>query len=392
VAPGTTVNQANLSVDYSPYPIPSYYPSYSNYPAYNPWGVGRQVGQACGGEETYAAPPAVAAVFNGLINNGIVQNNVPNIQAADQQCVPAAFANGLQYMAATYGVTYPGGGIMGLPGRYGAQSPAINNPGFFVPTFTAPNQQGPPLVQNESGAAAANGNGMVIGANAISQVGMLDKDMSRINYARSPTTGVGGGGNQNEGVAVQQQLNGLIAYIAATGNQGKIGILTEGVPLTLPLNNPNGVAVTLNNSPPSWSFIQQCLASGDAVEGAYAFPGGAHAVDIVGAGLTLGVPWIRYQSDWVQTGNDDPFDALLVGNPATDQPIHSSIVLPTYLNNPTLGQDGLVMLGEANMGNGFSVLQDVTVLYLIPEPSTIALVVIGIAMTVGCGKRRGHPA
>ena len=77
----------------------------------------------------------------------------------------------------------------------------------------------------------------------------------------------------------------------------------------------------------------------------------------------------------MQTGNDDPFDALLtlpVGTPD----VHRSIVLPTYINNPVLDTDGLWMFGEGDIANGIPVLQNVTVLYYIPEPGCLAMIVI----------------
>jgi len=73
--------------------------------------------------------------------------------------------------------------------------------------------------------------------------------------------------------------------------------------------NSHGVALTLNNSAPTFSFIQQALAAGDAVEGNYGMPGGSgHAVNTIGAGMTRCGHYCRFGSNLTDSALDGLFD------------------------------------------------------------------------------------
>jgi hypothetical protein len=61
-------------------------------------------------------------------------------------------------------------------------------------------------------------------------------------------------------------------------------------------------------------FIISEVCKGEDVELVYRFPrGGAHIVNVTGAGRVLGVPWITYVHDHVQTSAADPRDTTGTG-------------------------------------------------------------------------------
>ena len=391
--PATTLTSNNLAIDYTSDPLPQYYPpgqppppyippggsQYPSYPPPYPYPVRPDGMQYCGliPAPNNFPPPGPnnnppnnqilsAAALNGAALNlpalPLVKEAVPNLNAADQQCVPAAFANDLLYMSAKYNVALPAADL-GIPGRYGKTSPVNAVLNYFVPTGV--NQEGPPFVQTE--------------AAGITLVGKLDNAMNRGNAARSPNAA------GNSGVSIAPELSGLTSYMAGANLAGTFGILTQGVPLNTAFNN-NGVSVTLNNTPPTFQFIYNSLLAGDSVEGSYFYGGtDGHAIDIIGAGTLplVGLPYIAYESDWVQTGNLDPLDAVLAPPGASD--IHYSLIVPT--KGAVVGSDGLWLPGEGTVGGVMPVLTDLTVIYFIPEPSVGALGMLSLAL-VALRRRR----
>ena len=383
-SPSPVSSTEPLTVDYTSAPVQDFYPNGSpyippsqtpnpNYPS-SPYPYpNNQMGYAfCGqsSDGTTYPPPSntppsnqilAIAMANGIMPAAPAMPNVaeaiPNLNAADQQCVPAAFANDLLYLSAKYNVVLPAADV-GNPGRFGLLGGVAN---FYIPTGV--NQEGPPLVQNEVA--------------AVTLVGKLDQSMNRFNAARSPNPAA------NAGVPIGAQLSGLTSYIATAGLSNKIGILTQGVDSTKTPFANNGVAVTVFNSQPTFQFIYNALAAGDSVEGAY-FYGGAngHAVDITAAGIipagaaNAGTPFIDYSSDWVQTGNLDPLDTILT--PAGTNMVHESLVIPSA--GTILGTDGLWLPGEANVGGQQALLTDLTVMYFIPEPGCLLILMGAIPL------------
>jgi hypothetical protein len=362
--PGSYVGSAELSFSYTPKPIPVYPPpSNSGGSYYPPSSPGQTMPpitkQYCGVGAAVYTPPVPAAAPPAQADSSIIEAGVPNMQAADQQCVPAAFANDFVYLQNRYGIPLPAADVQ-IPGRFGGTNAAggANVLNYFVPTGA-----NTPNAQNE--------------AVGVTLVGDLDRNMARGDLTRAPNA-VG-----NAGVAINAQLGGLTSFITGSNIQDNVGILTQGVPLNTNFNNA-GAAVSLNNSVPTLSFIQQALTAGDTVEGNYVYAnGGAHAVDIIGAGVTNNQPWIQFQSDWVQTGNLDPFDQFT--SPAGAFDIHFSDVTATA--NTTVGVGGLELLNEPDPANTTPVLYDLTVLYNIPEPTTAALMLLGAPLLM---RRKGR--
>jgi hypothetical protein len=359
VPAGQDIPNLPIRMDYTPGPTPSYLPSE---PEPLPYDVTKKRNQFCGladiGYQQTALPQI--PVFNGIFNTKVMQN-VPNQQAADQQCVPAAFSNGLRFLTGTGKVAIPDAPN---PGRFGRIGPANAVLRDSIPDPVFPLGQGnrnTPFVQEE--------------LPGVTLVSTLDRLMSRQNVTRQPF--FLGGKDFNQGVAISQQLSGLTAYLDSTGNGKAVTVETQGVPAGTAFN-ANGVTVNLLNSVPTFQYILDALNAGAAVEGNYGFGGGGgHAVNIVGAGVTLGVPWLRYSSDWIQTGDRDPFDTVLEA--AGVAPIHSSFVFPSYLANPTIGTDGLYLFGEADVAGNVPILGNITVMW-VPEPGAMGMLVVPVVM------------
>jgi hypothetical protein len=108
------------------------------------------------------------------------------------------------------------------------------------------------------------------------------------------------------------------------------------------------------------SFIFNEIKRGEDVELAYAYPpfgmNGAHAVNVIGAGSILGIPWILYRSDHNQ--------GVVGGTGAVD----FSFILPQ-----AAGAQPLLKYGYGDGGSAYRVVTE-----SIPEPASILLLFAGL--------------
>lgn len=210
-------------------------------------------------------PPGVVAFIPGGLLQVCLQPGHPNVEAANSQCGPAAAANSLQWLEDTYGIVVPHPHIPGL-GCIGAGGP--------------------------------DG----------SLVGELDSEMGRDGTCVNRVTR----GGVNDGPF----LAGKLCYLALNGLGGTI-IVKHQDDGTL-AGDPGGANFMScgltslgRGAVPTAEFIIDEVCKGEDVELGYSRPGG-HWVQIVGAGTTLGHPWILHRSDQVQSGDDavPPPDAI----------------------------------------------------------------------------------
>jgi hypothetical protein len=192
----------------------------------------------------------------GAVFSMCYQPGHENVQAAFNQCAPAAVANSLSWMRA----------------RQGLQIADPNVPGLL---------------------------------DATSLVGKLDTAMGRAATSR----------RVGNGVFANQILRGKLTYLSdkrppyvvshqggETDAPGSANFTTGGLTST-----GRGAKVTAE-------FIISEICKGEDVELVYRFPrGGAHIVNVTGAGRVLGVPWITYVHDHVQTSAADPRDTRGTG-------------------------------------------------------------------------------
>lgn len=204
-------------------------------------------------------PGVVAFALGGAIEAHF-QPGHSNVQAAHMQCGPAAAANSLEWLWATYGTAVPHANIPGL--------------------------------------------GCLGGGPDASLVGHLDFHMGRWCASR-----LFGGG-----VTEHTFLDGKLSYLDATGinllvkhqDSGFVG-LPGGGNFTA-----HGLLSFGMGNAPSAEFLIEEVSLGEDVELAYRWAKGGHFVVIVGAGRILGVPWIAYRSDHTQSNTDAvlPPDAI----------------------------------------------------------------------------------
>jgi hypothetical protein len=340
-----------------------------------------------GGAAGAISGPTLSFSLSGVTYSAS-QAGIPNVQSADNQCGPAAIANDLTWLATQYGVskgvTIPNPNVTG---RYGQTSYNSGVSNTLVPNGNANSTSivgGPlnnPKAPQENAAVAPT-----------PLVANLDQTMGRLDSARAPVWVYNGVttkyADANAGVVPSLIVQGAAQYIANVGDTNKLGIYTQGTYLFAhPAATTAGVAVAYNNSVPTMTTIINALADGDTVMGGYYYTnGGGHAIDIIAAGYTNGVPWLKLQSDWAQTRsnpNGDPLDGLLTTN-------GSSAVKFSYVQ-PTAA--GLTL----NDGYGNASLQTIIVMYpignAVPEPSTWALLItggIGLAVAQWRRRHRGH--
>ena len=194
------------------------------------------------------APPAVAGInFPGGLFGFAFQPNHPNIEAANNQCGPAAAANSLDWLKTTYGVPIPNTNVLGLKGDN-------------------------------------------------SLVGKLDTSMNRTVTDRAT-------GN---GLNVEPQLEGLLSYLSSVNINGLTvkhqGLSPFGGDTFTGANNVTvgGITSQGRGTIVDPNFIISEIRAGEDV----LFGDDHHVVDIVGAGTILGAPFILYVSDHLQTAKD----------------------------------------------------------------------------------------
>lgn len=198
--------------------------------------------------------PGSGGDYNPIgINTHCTQNKHPNVETANNQCVPAAYANNLQYLEDWYGVNIPHDNIPGL------------------------------------GGTPSN-----------SLVGILDNYMERPFVSRqsgSPTK-------------YNKSILGLLKY--AYFNSLQIDIRHQGrkgdqdIEFVDYVSDGQGLTV-------KFEFIYEEICKGSAVELAMGFyyptgsRDGGHMVQVVTAGYIYGVPYIYFLDDRVQIASGVPY-------------------------------------------------------------------------------------
>jgi hypothetical protein len=259
VQAGTPVSQMNVALEISD----AAQASFPATPA-TPFAVGSEslvIGGVPGAD--VVAPPAPPNLTDILFgdptnNDTVTQFDHPNIQAARNQCMPASVANSLQYLKDTQGLAVPHPHLPGLKDN--------------------------------------------------SLVGQLELAMNRTATSRTNGQGVWG-------------LQGKLSYLAANGLAQRVAVSHWGSEAGANSGTGN-VSATANNVTATstgmganmdFAEVLQAMREGQDCELVYSWPTGAHAVDLVAAGITRGKPWIVHASDLKQTHQGDPNDRLGAG-------------------------------------------------------------------------------
>jgi hypothetical protein len=214
-------------------------------------------------------PPGVVTFQPGGLIDAKFQPDHPTLQTANNQCLPAALASSLQWLQDTYHITVPHPNNLGL-------------------------------------GTDANNDGK---ADDGTLVGQLDIETRRAFESRT----------RGCGLSVEDGLHGKLRYIGKNGLADKLvvkhmGTLGGGnVSETVVVPGGNNVTVisTGLGDPVTAAALSQEISDGEDVELCFAYKGlgnednGGHAVEVVGVGRILGVPWIAHQSDYKQSNVDD---------------------------------------------------------------------------------------
>lgn len=222
----------------------------------NPFAVGN-VGFGASGFQQAGGPlnPLGPGILNLGFNLGketslVYQFGHANVQAAEDQCFPAAVANSLDWMRATYGLAVPDNNVVGLNG------------------------------------APAN-----------SLVGKLDQTMARGIRSRADGDPVGAAAG----------LVGKLTYLNNVGLTNAVSVNHQGMlgggNVTVGGLTSKGFGTRVN----ARDMINALRAGRDVELGFLFVGGGGHFVEVVGGGFVGGVPYILHKSDRLQT-NVDPTD------------------------------------------------------------------------------------
>ncbi|WP_428937250.1 hypothetical protein [Fontivita pretiosa] len=264
-------------------------------------------------------PNAVGFIPGGVTTVNTSQPNLSNVQAATNQCFPMSIANSLQYLENRFGLNVPNNHVPGIKGDN-------------------------------------------------SLVGKLDTAANR----NAPNR------NSGSGVWFVPMLQGKFRYLSDSGLAGNLihrhrGMGYGGAGNQLPAGNftSSGITSTSDGMPITWQWICDELARGEDVEIVWTYddamgnPTGGHAVRVFECGTTLGIPWIGYAHDRLQS-NLDPMDNM--GLETVREFLFDS------------DADGLLNIGSANREVRFAFSES------IPEPATLALHLLPAGLL--CGRRR----
>lgn len=198
---------------------------------------------------TLPAPPNLTDILFGDPTNtdAITQFDHPNIEASVNQCMPASIANSLQFLEDTTDLEIPHDNVAGLKGDN-------------------------------------------------SLVGQLDTHTGRTVLSRFS--------NGNSGT---WGINGKLSYLAANGLQDRVQTTHMGNGANAGSANVsvskegNTASATGLGTAINFQTLLSSMKEGQDCELVYAWPGNAHAVDAVAAGLTNGQAWIVHGSDMDQS-------------------------------------------------------------------------------------------
>lgn len=280
------------------------------------WSVGNVdyegEGDGIGGPAGDPASPAPNSLTFNPIGQNIVnyQFNHPNEQTANNQCAPMATANNIEWLRTTYGVNFSGSHTLGL---------GPDNDGTFV--------------------------------------GQLDQTMARSGLVAGDRTLGNGTGRLSQVQGVLQFLanqSHSLFKVKHQGTNGGANISQAGMTST-----GSGASLT-------FQFILDELTAGSALQGSFTYPGGGgHAIEIVGAGRVLDVPFLWYKSDHDQS-DTDVFDFF-----GTDE------------------LDFSFLDSNFNLVNEKNVPQlQFLISVAVPEPSTLLLAMMAFAAIVGSVRNR----
>lgn len=324
IAP-SNVGSLNVFVDYSATPDFMSSPGtfVPNVPVgANVWtaqGAGDMDPTSIGAPFATSAIPFIPAGFTQVL---VSQADATNVQCATNQCFPMSIANSLQFLENRHPTKFvvPSNHVIGLKGD-------------------------------------------------ASLVGQLDTLSNRIAPAR----------DAGRGVWFVPMLQGKFTYLTKNGLADKLVIKHQGVGYggagnQLPAGNFPFMGVTSESrgATPTFDFIVQELLKGEDVELVWTYddaagnPTGGHAVRVVEAGRTLGIPWLGYAHDSTQT-HADAMDTLGLE-------VRREWVLDVDM-------DGLLNIGGRDREIRFVMSESV------PEPTTWALVAIALA-GLGWARRR----
>jgi hypothetical protein len=362
--------------------------------AYDAEGVGED--GVSGDNDSDIGKPASAPASGGITFNiaGLTKNSftigMPNVQAADNQCGPAAMANALTYLKSL-------NSVIAVP------DPNVPGRGAFAGSLVNPNQPNGAtyaantvlkLANPNTGNSSAQtdfwnnqptvypfalpyGNYTTSETAGASLVGQMDLLMGRVTQNRAQyfkQFSVGGGKfsilDANPGVSATNILKGAEQYTVTNADTNLVKFNYQnftGAAGGFQVNDPGvaGIGAPTDQSAQGFNYLVTQLGLGNAVEVNYGSPGrGGHATDAVAAGYILGVPYIVLQSDLNQTDTDN-----------SDTSVSS---------NGIFGKNGLQfsflstnMAGAYVLGGiaGAPILADDIIMTPVPEPATICLLV-----------------
>lgn len=247
VPAGASVSTLNAAVDYSATPMLAFAGTQATH------GIGlltvRQGGDDLVVDGAPAPPNAAAAGVPAGADSAVLasQPDHPNLETAQNQCVPMAVANSLQFLSNTKGLSLPHVHKMGLRGDD-------------------------------------------------SLVGQLDVLMERPAVDR----------RNGSGTNAQKALEGKLKYLAQSKLNGKVTVRHWGEPPGGDASvTVDGVTMTSPRQSTRFDFdaVAQAMAEGDNCELTFRWNGGGHAVDLVAAGRIGGRPWIVHASDVDQSSD-----------------------------------------------------------------------------------------
>lgn len=247
----------NLSVDFSAAPLTSFTPPPLTFFDFGVSQTDFAAGGVDGTLTGYLPAPDLGAVnfLAGALTFDSEQKGHRNVQAALNQCAPAAVANSLDWLRRTQSLRL----------KY-RNRPGLKGDNTLVGQLdTAMDRQGVTSRTTGSGVWPLDGKLKFISENKL-------EDKLEVKHRG---TGRSGG----------------TPSVALTGTEDltRHGVTSEG----------KGATVT-------WEWILSELEAGEDVEIDlhYRRGGGRHYVNVIGAGMILGVPYIRHISDHIQTDKD----------------------------------------------------------------------------------------